>query len=131
MADHPNVETASRALAAFSAGDLEAYKEFFADDVVWHVGGHHSLSGTYRGKDALFEYFVKVRELTDGTLTISTQRILGDEGHVGVFARVTATRNGKALDVEMAQALEMTPDGRCKEYWALSDDREAVDAFWS
>lgn len=131
MADHPNTARASAALEAFGAGDLKAYAEFFADDVVWHVGGHHPLSGTYRGKETLFEYFARVRDLTDGSLALETKRILADDGHVGVFARVTARRNGKALDVEMAQAFELNEEGKAKEYWALSDDQETVDAFWS
>ncbi len=131
MADHPNIARVAAALEAFGAGDLETYAGFFADDVVWHVSGHHALSGTYRGKEALLGYFTKVRELTGGTLKIDTQRILADADRVGVFARVTARRDGQSLDVEMAQAFELDEAGKAKEYWALSDDQDAVDAFWS
>jgi ketosteroid isomerase-like protein len=129
--DHPNATQARQAMDAFAAGDLEAYKQFFDDDVVWHVSGHHPLSGTYKGKAALFEYFQKVNDMTGGTLGIDVQRILADDAHVGIFARVTAQRDGKSLDVEMAQALQVNPEGKWTEYWALSDDQEAVDAFWS
>ena len=129
--DHPNVARARQALAAFAAGDIESYKQFFADDVAWHVSGHHPLSGTYRGKEELFEYFARIRELTGGSLRVETDRILADAGHVGIFARVTAQRDGRNLDVKMAQALHVSPEGNWTEYWALSDDQEAVDAFWS
>jgi ketosteroid isomerase-like protein len=129
--DHPNLARARQAMEAFAAGDMEAYKQHFADDVVWHVSGHHPLSGTYRGKEALFEYFDRIGELTGGTLTVETQRILADEGHVGIFARVRAQRDGRNLDVKLAQALNVSPEGNWTEYWALSDDQEAVDAFWS
>ena len=90
----PNLERAREAFDAFGRGDLEAYKDYFADDVVWHVSGNHPLSGSYRGKEALFQYFEKVRELTEGSLQIQPQAILADESHVGVFARVTAQRRG-------------------------------------
>lgn len=131
MADTPNLGRAREAFDTFDRGDLEAYKDFFADDVAWHVSGTHPLSGSYRGKDALFEYFGKVRELTHGSLRIQPESILADDSHVGVFARVTAQRDGKSLDVNMAQAFTVDAQGKWTEYWAMADDQAAVDVFWT
>jgi hypothetical protein len=33
--------------------------------------------------------------------------------------------------VVQAQAFRMNADGKFTEYWALADDQDAVDAFWS
>jgi ketosteroid isomerase-like protein len=115
----------------FNSGDLEEYRRFFTDDLVWHVGGHHPMSGDYRGLEAAFAYFERVRQLTDGTLRSIPEDILADDTHIGVFTHVTAERGGRHLDVLMAQAFRVNPDGRFTEYWALADDQEAVDAFWS
>jgi ketosteroid isomerase-like protein len=131
MAEHPNVARARQAFATFNRGDFAAYEQFFTDDVVWHVGGNHALSGDYQGRDALFAYFDKVRQLTGGSLRTAAQDILADETHCGVFTRVTAEREGRQLDVVQAQAFRVNADGRFSEYWALADDQEAVDAFWS
>jgi ketosteroid isomerase-like protein len=131
MAENPNTARAREAMDTFSRGDLEAYKDYFADDVVWHVSGNHPLSGSYQGKEALFEYFNEVRELTQGTLVVRPEAILADDNHVGIFARVAAQRDGKSLDVTLAQAFTVDADGRWTEYWALADDQAAVDAFWS
>lgn len=131
MADNPSLTRAREAIEAFSRGDLESYKDFFADDVVWHVGGNHSFSGSYRGKEELFEYFGKVRTFTGETLDVRPEAILADDSHVGIFARVTAQRDGNTLDVTMAQAFTVDSDGKWTEYWALADDQPAVDAFWS
>jgi uncharacterized protein len=131
MAEHPNVARAREAFATFNRGDLEGYRRYFTEDVVWHVGGNHPLSGDYRGRDAIFEYFAQVRELTGGTLRSETQDLLADDAHVGVFAHVTAERQGRRMDVVLAQAFRVNPEGYFTEYWALADDQDAVDAFWS
>ena len=131
MGEHPNATRAREAFDVFARSDLEGYKDYFAEDVVWHVGGRHPLSGNYRGRDALFDYFAKVRDLTGGTLTVEPQAILADDTHVGVFARVTAERDGRSMDVLLAQGFRINPEGKWIEYWALADDQEEVDALWS
>jgi hypothetical protein len=35
------------------------------------------------------------------------------------------------MDVLLAEALTLDPIGRWTEYWALANDQDAVDAFWS
>lgn len=131
MADHPNALRARQALDTFMRGDLERYREFFDDDVAWHVGGYHPLSGDYRGRDALFEYFDRIANLSEKTLNIEPLAILGSDHHVAMFTQVTASRGARRLDVVLAQALSVGGDGRFTEYWALADDQEAVDNFWS
>ena len=131
MDEHANVARVREALDTFARGDLDGYREYFADDVVWHVGGQHPLSGDYRGRDALFEYFNKVRELTGGTLKVEPSEILADDSNTAVFARVSAQRDGRNLDVTMAQAFTFDADGKWSEYWAFSSDQPSVDAFWS
>jgi uncharacterized protein len=131
MAEHPNVARARAAFEAFDRGDFAAYRQVFTEDVVWHVGGRHPLSGDYRGRDALFDYFDRVRQLTGGSLRTTPEDILADDAHCGVFTRVTAEREGRKLDVVQAQAFRVNEEGKFSEYWALAGDQEAVDAFWS
>jgi uncharacterized protein len=128
---HPNVEHVREAFAAFNRGDVEAMRPFVADDVVWHVGGDHPLSGDYRGREAMLEYVAKVVELTRGTLAGEPIDILVNDRHAGVFQRVTGERDGKRLDVVLAQALTFDDEGRWAEYWALADDQHQVDEFWA
>ena len=45
------------------------------------------------------------------------------------FTHVTAARDDTHLDVMMADAMRFGPDGRVIEYWTLSNDQSAVDAF--
>jgi ketosteroid isomerase-like protein len=125
------VDRVRESLDLVAQGDLERLRDFYTDDVVWHVGGNHPLSGDYRGKDDLIRYFERVRELTGGSLTIEPQSILASDKHVAMFTNVRAQREGRSMDVVLAQVFKVAPDGRWSEYWALADDQEAVDRFWS
>lgn len=128
--EHAGTTRARDYLATYAAGDTAALRDFFADDVVWHVGGKHALSGDYRGREALFDYFDKVRELTGGTLTVEEEHVLASDQHTAMFTRVRGAREGRQLDVSMAQTFRTGPDGRWTEYFAMADDQAAVDAFW-
>jgi hypothetical protein len=54
-----------------------------------------------------------------------------NDEYCAIFARVTAQRDGKQLDVQMAQCFGYDAEGRWAEYWAMADDQAAVDAFWA
>jgi uncharacterized protein len=132
MDQHGNVGRTIEALENFNRGDLDAYREFFDDDVVWFVRGTHPMAGAYRGIDALFDYFARARGVTGGSLRIDPIDIVADDRHAGVVARVRGSRDDeRTLDVEMTEAFTFSEDGRVKEFWALAPDQAAVDAFWA
>ncbi len=119
------------AFDAFNRGDFKTFGSFLAADIVWHVGGHHPLSGDYRGRSAVLEYCTKAFELTKGTLRGEPLDIMTSDRHAGVFNRITGQRVGRRLDAVLAQALTFDADGRWTEYWALADEQDEVNAFWS
>ena len=132
MEQHDNVGRMRDALEMFNRGDLDAYREFFDDDVVWFVRGTHDMAGAYRGIDALFDYFARARQVTGGSLRVEPIEIVADDRHAGVVARVRGSRDdGRTLDIEMTEAFTFTEDGRVKEFWALAAEQPVVDAFWA
>ena len=55
-------------IEAFSAGNGEAAQAAFADDATWWLPGALPLSGTYRGKKAIFDdFFGEVATLFEPT----------------------------------------------------------------
>ncbi len=120
-----------RALEVYNSGDHDAMREFLAPDILWHVGGNHEMSGDYVGVDAVIDYFRRVRHETAGTLQVEPAEILANDRHASIFMRVSAYREVRWMDVLIAEALTLDADGHWTEYWALADDRDAVDAFWS
>ncbi len=125
------VDRVRESLELVAQGNFEALRDFYTEDVVWHVGGNHPLSGDYRGQDELIKYFEQVRSMTHASLSLEPESILASDKHVAMFTRVKAEREGKTMDVVLAQVFRVAPDGRWSEYWALADDQEAVDQFWS
>ena len=128
--EHPGVARAQASIDAFNGGNMDALRDFYADDVVWHVAGGHGLSGDYSGRADLIGYFQRVQELTDGTLRLEPETILASDRHTSMYVRVTGTRDGKTLDVTLVEALTVGLDGRWTEFWSLAADQDAVDAFW-
>ena len=131
MGEHPNAARVRDGFDAYNRGDFAALRSVLADEILWHVGGDHPLSGDYRGRDAVVNYCAMALESTGGTLKGEPLEILANERHAGVFQRITAERDGKRLDVVLAQALTLDDEGRWTEYWAMADRQDEVDAFWA
>lgn len=127
---HPNVERIQGFLDAYASGDREAMGALLADDAVWHVGGTHRYSGDYRGRDAILDYFEAVGKETGGSMRLEPLELLASDERGAAFLRVTAEREGKALDATMAEAIVFGPGGTIQEFWAHATDQSAIDEFW-
>jgi ketosteroid isomerase-like protein len=82
-----NVETAKKAYDAFAAGDLETVLGTFDDNVEFVVPGNSTISGTYRGKAEVTEFFAK---LAEKSFTTTPSRFVGDDDVVVALGQVTA-----------------------------------------
>ncbi|MGH2704110.1 MAG: nuclear transport factor 2 family protein [Actinomycetota bacterium] len=130
MAGESHTDRTRSVLQSFSGGDLDALMGQLTDDVLWHVGGDHPLSGDYRGQEEVRGYHQRVAEITGGTLRLEPIDILGSGRFLGIFVRATARASGRDLDATLVEAIRLDGDGRWAEFWALAADQEAVDAFW-
>jgi ketosteroid isomerase-like protein len=123
-------ERLSDAMAAVSRGEVDVFGEMLlSDDVVWHWPGRSSVAGDYRGRDAALDLIRGFGQLTQGRLRVEPIDILEGGDYLMAFTHVTAEQEGRQLDVTMADAMRFGPDGRVVEYWTLSNDQAAVDAF--
>ncbi len=103
-----NTALTARAYAAFSAGDLTTLSELISPDCVWIVGGDNRLTGMYHGRDATFDYFGKLLEATNGTLSITVLTI--NEIHPDtmiVTSHVQASNGDRRFDEELIQQLHL------------------------
>jgi ketosteroid isomerase-like protein len=132
MAQHPNVELVRRGYAAFAALDLDGALQDLADDVLWHAGGDGPLSGDYKGKQAVSDFFVKIFEFTGGTIRFDVVDIFADDHHAVVRAHETATRarDGASLEMDEAHVFHLR-DGKVVEFWDLPDDPPVHDGFFT
>jgi ketosteroid isomerase-like protein/mannose-6-phosphate isomerase-like protein (cupin superfamily) len=94
-ADDKYMTLVRRGYQAFNSGDFETLRSILSHDVVHHVPGHSQLAGAYKGIDAVFGYYGKLAELTDGQFRADLIDVFGTgQGHVTALHQVTATRNG-------------------------------------
>jgi ketosteroid isomerase-like protein len=124
-------ERQAEAMALVSRGDVDAFGDvLLADDVVWHWPGRSSVSGDYRGRAAALDLLRGFHRLTANRLQVVPLDILEGKDHLMSFTHVTAeSEGGGQLDVVMADAMHFDDSGRVVEYWTLSNDQTAVDAF--
>jgi ketosteroid isomerase-like protein len=127
MAEHPNAELTRRGYEAFQQGDLGTLTELIAEDAVWHVGGHNSITGDYKGREAIFGLFAKFAE---ANVRLEVHDILANDTHAVVLSHVSAERGGKTIDAHTSDTMHVR-DGRVTEFWSFPEDQAAFDAFWS
>ena len=129
MTEHPNAVAARRSYAASNSGDLDVIREYFTDDAVLHLAGNNAMSGAYRGRDAVMDAIA--RDIQGWGPHAEVETILGSDNHVIVFCKVTSERDGKTLDVVLAQAIKFNAEGKVTEAWFLPNDQRGYDEFYS
>ena len=130
MAEHPNAALLRRGHRAFSAGDQATLAEVIAKNVLWHTAGKAPISGDYQGRQAVFGFFAKLAELSNGTLTIEDQDFLASEDRAVALFKIKATRAGKTLDADYCEVVRVHNDQAVEE-WNFAYDQYTFDDFWS
>jgi ketosteroid isomerase-like protein len=82
-----NIKIAKKAYDAFAAADLETVLSTFDDNVEFVVPGNSTISGTYRGKAEVTEFFAK---LAEQSFTTTPERFLADDDVVVALGQITA-----------------------------------------
>ena len=127
---HPNAEKLRGAFDAQMREDWQAVREAFADDVVFHVAGNNQFSGSYRGRDEVFDLFQRRNEATGSKVDLAIHSIVADDEHAIALITMQAKREGKSAEWRTAGIYHMR-DGKISEAWGFNEDQEAVDEFWS
>jgi uncharacterized protein len=71
---------------ALSAGNIEAAKVALADDATWWIPGSLPVSGTHRGKKAIFEDFLGQAQglFQPNSISIEVRSLIGENDNVAV-----------------------------------------------
>ena len=110
-------------------GDFGAVFETMSDDIVWHMGGESSLSGTVRGKEALGERLGEFDERSDGTFRVITNWAASNDCFVAASVVSLAERDGEKLH-DPGIDLFRIEDGKIQEVWTFAEQQEKEDKFW-
>jgi hypothetical protein len=127
---HPNADAVRAAFDAQTNSDWDAVRDAFADDIVFHVAGDNRFSGTYRGKEEVFDLFNRRNESTQSTVDIEVHAVVADDEHAVALLTMRGEREGKRAEWRTAGMYHMR-DGKIAEAWGFNEDQAAVDQFWS
>ena len=94
--------------------------------MVWHQAGRSQLAGDYRGRDAVYEFFGKLLELTDGTFHMELEAVFADDELAVAVVVASSTVDGQSLTVREAHIIRMR-DGKAAEFWYTTTDQYAFD----
>lgn len=130
MAEHAHAALVRKGYEAFARGDMETLSGLMTNDCTHHVPGAHSLSGDYKGLDAVLEYYGQLAEQTDGTMRVELQHLFTDgRGHVMSVHRTTAQRRGRSMDAMGGIVFRVVGD-KITDLDECVEDQDADDAFW-
>jgi len=129
MTEHPNAANTRRGYEAWNSGDLDFIREYFTEDAVLHLAGNNAMSGTYRGRDAVMDALARDSQGWGPHAEMET--ILASDDHVIAFFHAISERDGKTLDVVLAQAIKFNAEGKVTEAWFLPNDQRGYDQFFS
>lgn len=124
---HPNEKLLRDADEAQTRGDVEAFGGFYTDDVVVHIPGKSSFAGDYKGKDQFLELFGRFMERAP-EYSFEPHAYLADDEHGVSLQRSHYKRGDETLDSNDTFVCHFR-DGKISEFWFISEDNEAVDAF--
>jgi ketosteroid isomerase-like protein len=126
MAEHSNVARIRDGYAAFAKGDFAALNNLFAEDLLWHDAGRNQTSGEYRGREAVYGFFGKLMEITEGSFRADLHAVFADDEHGVALVVLTASRGGRSVEVNEAHVFHLR-DGKVVEFWNASTDMYAYD----
>jgi uncharacterized protein len=126
MAEHPNVARIRDGYAAFAKGDFAVLNDLFAEDLLWHEPGRSQIAGDYRGREAVYGYFGRLMELTEGSFHLDLQAVFADNERGVALVVSSASRGGRSITVQDAHIFQLR-DGKVVEFWNASTDPYAYD----
>jgi uncharacterized protein len=129
VTEHSNAELARKGFDAFRR-DPFALARLIAEDAVWRVPGENTMSGEYRGREAIFAFLRRTGELTGGTYRAELRWVVADDDRAVVLYRASGRRDGRALDIDQLLVCEIR-GGQWADITAVPLDPHAFDAFWA
>jgi ketosteroid isomerase-like protein len=124
-----DVEAIGKLYNALQARDVPALVKAFAR-ASYHVPGHNTVSGTYRGSEEILGLFAHTDQETDGTITFELHDLVGGENHVCMLDRVTGRRKGRTIDQSRVVICHVE-NGITTDVWLVVEDEYDFDEFWS
>jgi ketosteroid isomerase-like protein len=107
----------------------ESERASIAENIVWHVPGHNPVSGDYDGYEEYTQLMPsRMSPLTRWDFELGDIMVNGDS--VMTTFRLSGERKGITIDIKGGHLMRVK-NGKVVEGWGLTDDQDALDAFFS
>ena len=126
---HPLEATIREAYAAFGRSDVDGYLRPCGEDFTFHVPGRGGISGTYIGKQGLYDLAGKVMEISGGTFQEEVEDVLANDCHAVVLARHRFRRDGNSKDYRTAHVYEID-EGKLSRCYEQPRDAASFHNAW-
>ena len=127
---HSNNDIVAQFYTALSAGDFEAVSSLLSDDLLWHQPGKGVLSGTFKGKEAVFAHLAKMSQLSEGTFGITVDYSSENRDLVAVAVHFSLSVAGQSMAMNGIDLFRLT-DGKIVEVWLFSEYIDQEEHFWN
>ena len=129
---HPNLDLIDRFFAAYGKHDRAGLQDVLAEDATWTFPGHHPMSGTKIGIDAIVAFFDAVGNIMGSSHPTVEKLVMGvNEQYVVECQHVRTNRaDGPNLDQQLC-VLWSFADGKIASGQHLAADQDALDAFYT
>ena len=116
---------------SLAKGDFEKVGSLLADDLVWHQPGKGALSGSYKGKEAVFSHLGRMSQLSGGTFAIDQIDYITENDPLVVAAvAFKALAFSKSIQMRGIDLFRVEND-KIQEVWLFSEHIDKEDAFWT
>jgi ketosteroid isomerase-like protein len=129
ITESPNAALVRRAYEAFNTGDLDALTGLLSPDVSLLQPGRSTVSGLYKGRDAVFGLFGALAAATGGTFRAELVDLYPNETQVVAVNRATGTRGDATLSADAALVFELS-DGVVTAVTVHQKHQEEWDEFF-
>lgn len=129
---HPNLELIDRFFAAYGSRDLRALRDVLDANITWTFPGHHPLSGTRSGIDAIVAFFDAMGGIMGSAQPAVEKLVLGvNDQYVVECQHIRTNRaDGQNLDQHLC-VLWSFANGKIVSGRHLVADQDALDAFYA
>lgn len=124
-------ETIRKGYAAFSSGDMDTLMSLYHDDAVHIVPGASKVSGAHKGKEGILGLYVKLFELSGGTLRIQLEHVLSDGGNRVVAIHTSSVAKDGEKFTQTEALLFTLVDGKVAEIQDFFSDIALNDRLFS
>ena len=131
MSEQDSLRIVQEGYRDFSRGDIQTLLGKFADDIEWVIPGSNPLSGTYKGRNHVGEFFKRLSDLTEIT-AFEPHEFVAQGDQVVVLGRETGQvkSTGRTFQSDWAMAFTLR-NGKVVRFQEYADTANLEAAFSS